>query len=254
MNILSNLENITPSRSLNLAYVILDCIFLIIFLGLLFYKKRYQTLIWSIFGGIIYFLVDYGLFHLLGRTRVVTFNGETSETITALVLLWMSLSYGITNFAFIWLCLRKDKYLKEWLLLIIGWWLICPTLSQIGGDSYPITTSRTTNSYHFIMGFILIIGYFGLIIYNILTKKKMINLLFLNLIGISVQFAWEFSLLINGIRPLNESSIMTILINSLIETNLGMPYIYLIFIFINKKYNEDLTLVKKKELELNTNS
>ncbi len=254
MNILSNLENITPSRSLNLAYVILDCIFLIIFLGLLFYKKRYQTLIWSIFGGIIYFLVDYGLFHLLGRTRVVTFNGETSETITALVLLWMSLSYGITNFAFIWLCLRKDKYLKEWLLLIIGWWLICPTLSQIGGDFYPITTSRTTNSYHFIMGFILIIGYFGLIIYNILTKKKMINLLFLNLIGISVQFAWEFSLLINGIRPLNEASIMTILINSLIETNLGMPYIYLIFIFINKKYNEDLTLVKKKELELNTNS
>ena len=47
------------------------------------------------------------------------------------------------------------------------------------------------------------------------------------------------SLLINGIRPLNENSLQTLIINSCLETNLGMPAIYLIYHLINKKYNED---------------
>ena len=63
--------------------------------------------------------------------------------------------------------------------------------------------------------------------------------MYLCLIGISVQFSWEFSLLINGIRPLNENSLQTLIINSCLETNLGMPAIYLIYHLINKKYNED---------------
>ncbi len=241
---LLSLENITPTRTLNLAYIILDCLFLVIFLTLLIVKKRYITLIWSLFGGILYFIVDYGLFHLVGHTRTVTYNGNSSELITFLVLLWMSMSYGITNFAFIWLCLKKDKYLKEWLIAIVGWWLVAPSLSQIGGDTATIVTSRTTGSYHWIMALLLVVGYLLLIIYNLFTKKKMINLLWLILIGVSVQFAWEFSLLINGIRPMNEDSIMTILINSLIETNMGMPYIYLIYVRVSKRYNDDLTKVK----------
>ena len=77
-------------------------------------------------------------------------------------------------------------------------------------------------------------------------KKVKINLLWLNLIGISVQFSWEFALLINGIRPLNQSSIITLIINSLLETNLGMPIIYGIFLMLEKyKLNHDL--LKKVE-------
>lgn len=80
--------------------------------------------------------------------------------------------------------------------------------------------------------------------YNLFTKKEKIALLKLNLIGISVQFSWEFALLINGIRPLNQNSFTTIVINSLIETNLGMPYIYLIFIWIYRHFKEDLRKVE----------
>ncbi len=240
INLLASLENITPTRNLNLLYVILDSIFLLIFLTLLLLKKRYMTVVWSLFGGILYFLVDYGIFHLALGTRTITFNHESGEAITALVLLWMSLSYGITNFAFIWLCLRRDKHLKLWLLLIVGWWLVAPTLAS-ASDAYPIMTSRTTGSYHYVMAIFLVVGYLGLIIYNLFTKKKMVKIFWLNLIGISVQFAWEFSLLINGIRPLNENSILTILINSLIETNMGMPYIYLIYLFFSKRWNEDFS-------------
>ena len=240
MNLFLDIGEIIPSRSLNLTYIILDSVFLIVFLTLLILKKKYMTVVWSLFGGILYFIVDYCFFHLVGNTRIVTFNGKESETITALVLLWMSLSYGITNFAFIWLCLRKDKYLVMWLLLIVGWWLVAPSLSKMN-NSVIITTSRTTNSYHYIMAIILVAGYLGFIVYNLFTKKKMINLLWLNLICISVQFAWEASLLINGIRPMNGESVTTLLVNSLIETNLGMPYIYLIYLFVSKKRNEDFS-------------
>lgn len=236
-------ENINPTRNFNLLYIILDSIFIVFFLILLIFKKRYLTLLFSLFGGILYFLVDYGYFYLISESRSITIDGELANNLqTALILLWMSLSYGITNFAFIWLCLSKDKYLKYWLILIIGWWLVVPTITTLGGENN-IQTYRTTTKYHGIMGIILIVGYFGLIVYSLFTKKKLINILWLNLIGIGVQFCWEFALLINGIRPFNDNSIQTLVVNSLIETNLGMPYIYLIYLGIKRYFNEDLSRI-----------
>ncbi|QJG66840.1 hypothetical protein [Mycoplasma phocoenae] len=86
------------------------------------------------------------------------------------------------------------------------------------------------------MAIILIVGYLLLILYNLFyaNKQTKIPLIKLLIIGISVQFAWEFALLINNIRPWNSSSIHTLAINSLIETNLGLPYIYLIFLRVEK--------------------
>ena len=58
-------------------------------------------------------------------------------------------------------------------------------------------------------------------------------------IGVLVQFAWEGVLLITGIRSMQT---MPIIINSLIETNLGLPYLFLIHRAVMGKRNEDLTL------------
>ena len=252
VNFLTSLEGITPTRNFNLLYIILDSIFILVLIGLMVYQKKYVTLIWSLIGGVLYFIVDYGGFYALSHSRVVTVNGVSAEAYTALVLLWMSLSYGITNFAFIWLCLKKDKYLKEYLILIVGWWLVAPSIATLGGENN-IQTYRTTNQYHGAMAIILVVGYLGLIIYYMFKKEhKMMNILWLILIGVSVQFAWEFALLINGIRPMNESSIQTLLVNSLIETNLGMPYIYLIYLGVTKYFNEDLSK-KNKDSEIKEN-
>lgn len=120
----------------------------------------------------------------------------------------MLLSYGITNFAFIWLCIKKDEDLKEILFMIIGWWLIVSTISSIGGKNN-IVTFRTTSAYHSFMAIMLAIGYGVIIIYNIFSsKEKKIDISRLNLIGIGVQFCWKFALLINGIRPMNTSSLV----------------------------------------------
>lgn len=239
---------ITPTRTFNNLYIIIDSVFILVLLGVLLLKKRYVTFLFSLFGGILYFIVDYGYFYIISHSRIIQIDGVVCENgRTALILLWMSLSYGITNFAFIWLCIKKDEYVKEFLLLIIGWWLIAPSIASFGGSAH-IMTYRTTNAYHGAMAIILAIGYFVLILYNLkCNKEKKVNLLRLNLIGISVQFSWEFALLINGIRPMNGDSLQTLIVNSLIETNLGMPIIYGIYLLINKNFTENLKKIRKEE-------
>ena len=239
------LFDITPTRNFNLLYIILDSIFILFLLIMLVVKKRYFTTLFALFGGVLYFIVDFGYFYLLSHSRQIMIDDVIqNDLVTGLILFWMSMSYGITNFAFIWLCLRKDKHLKNWLMLIIGWWLMVPLIASLGGPNN-IQTFRTTNQYHSYMAILLVIGYGGLLIYNLLTKKKQIQLLWLNLIGISVQFSWEFALLIHGIRPMNGNSISTIIVNSLLETNLGMPYIFLISLCINRYISEDLKKVNQ---------
>lgn len=254
MQLSYNLFSIVPTRYFNVLYIVLDMVFILVLLGLLWWKKKKSTFYFALFGGILYFLVDYGYFYYLSHTRIVMINDQVCNWFqTGAVLLWMSLSYGITNFTFIWLCIKKDEHLKEFLFLIVGWWLIVPSLSSLGGGA-TITTSRTTLAYHGWMAVILAIGYFIVILYNLsVEKNKRISLIWLNSIGISVQFAWEFALLINGIRPMNAFSIQTIVINSLIETNLGMPIIYGIYILYKKHYQTIQSEEKQEVSKVETN-
>ena len=235
--------NIIPTRNLNLLYIILDSIFILAFLGLLIWKKRYSTVLFALFGGVLYTIVDFGGFYLMSHTRTVYIDGALADVWgTFLVLLWMSMSYGITNFAFIWVCVSRDKLLKYWLFLIIMWWMIAPSISELGGEA-TITTSRTTGVYHGWMGVALVVSYVVLIVLLLRKEgqKAFVNVLTLCLIGFCVQFGWEFSLLVNGIRPMNAASIKTLLLNSFLETNLGMPVIFAINYFWCRRFNEDLS-------------
>ena len=89
---------IVPTRNLNLLYILLDCAFLLVLLGLLLWKKRYSTVLFALFGGILYTVVDFGGFYLLSHSRTVLINGVVQDAAgTFWVLLWMSMSYGFTN-------------------------------------------------------------------------------------------------------------------------------------------------------------
>ena len=81
-------------------------------------------------------------------------------------------------------------------------------------------------------------------------RAKRINIAWLLAIGILVQFGWEAGLLIGGIRsahtiPIGEK-LRTLTVNSLLETNLGMPYIYLIFTAVTSRFTEQLGRRKEK--------
>ena len=221
---------ISAIRSFNALYIYLDLVWLLLFCYLLWRMKRRTALIVGLLAGVIYFLVDYGIFYLALNTRVVI--GASPFWL----LLWMSFTYGITNFAWIWILLDKDEHRLEWSLLIISAWLTIALLSQNFGSNFPLlTTARGTGTYHGVMAGILFVGYLLIIIKNLQDKPgPRIPILFLLTIGIGVQFSWEAILLVTNIRPFEA---MPLVINSLIETNLGLPYTYFIHQAIRNKNN-----------------
>ncbi|MDE6274439.1 MAG: hypothetical protein K2L87_05265 [Clostridiales bacterium] len=240
-NLAAASTEIVAQRVFNPLYIYLDIVFLVFFCGLLIFRKKYLTLLFALAGGVLYMIVDYGIFHLALGTRSIE-GGSLFW-----VLLWMSMSYGITNFAWIWLWMAKDKRLFEWTLLIVLWWICAPLMaSSFGSSLTPIKIQRTTGAYHGAMAIILFVSYAAAIVYNLLQKKKekRFPLLYLLIIGISVQFAWEFSLLIGGIRSAEIVSmgdkLMTLVVNSLLETNLGAVPIFCIYLFVTARFTEDL--------------
>ncbi len=233
-------NDIIPSRSFSPFYILFDSIFLVFLLIRLWIEKKRVAFFFSLAGGVLYFLVDFLIFYLALKTRQITCGNSVLGPLgVGGVLFWMSRSYGITNFLLIYLALRHDKSLLKYSVIILRWWLVAPTLQE-RDKSFPlITTSRGTGSYHYVMAIILLAGYAFYLLYGAIKKEKRENILYLNIVGILVQFGWEASLLINGIRPSNEASIKTRLIDSLIETNLGRPYLYFIVKAISNHFKED---------------
>ena len=235
------MDDIIARRQFVPLYIWLDIAFLVLFAAALLWKKKYMTVLVGIFFGFVYFAVDYGLFHLVFHARSIE-GGNLFW-----VLMWMSMSYGFTNFVWIWLWISKDKHLPEWSLLILFWWLCCPMLAAtFGAGQTPIIIQRTTGAYHGWMALILFIGYAGVIGWNLHQKDRSlrVNIFWLLAIGILVQFGWEAGLLLGGIRSAGfenfSDKILTLVTNSLLETNLGMPYIYLIFLAYSAKFTEQL--------------
>ena len=229
------MSEVIAARTMNSLYIWLDIIFLLLLLGVLLYTKRYQAIIAGLCAGILYFIVDYGIFyHALG-TREVT--GADPFWF----LLWLSMSYGFTNFVWIWNWLSRDGRALEWSLLILSGWLCTALLSQNFGAGFAqISIIRGTSAYHGVMALLLFVGYGILCVYNIKQrdKSKKAPILWILAIGILVQFGWEFILAITGIRNI---SLNTIIVNSLLETNMGLPYLYFIHRALNKKADKRLS-------------
>ena len=236
------MSEIIARRQFDPLYIWLDIAFLAVFAALLLWRKKYMTFLVGLVFGLVYFAVDYGIFHLVCHARTI------SEGYSLFwVLLWMSMSYGFTNFVWIWLWISKDKNLFEWSLFILCWWLCAPMLAAtFGGNTEPIVIQRTTGSYHGYMALILFVGYAALIAWNLAHKDKgrRVDILWLLAIGILVQFGWEAGLLLGGIRSAGFTSfadkLLTLVTNSLLETNLGMPYIYVIFLSYSARFTERL--------------
>ena len=240
------MPEVIARRQFDPLYIWLDTAFLVLLAALLLFKKKYVTVLVGLIFGVIYMVVDYGIFHLLCHSREI-FNDYSLFW----VLLWMSMSYGFTNFVWIWLWISKDKNLFEWSLLILGWWFCCPLLTDTfaSGNAAPVIIQRTTGAYHGYMAAILFVGYLSAIVWNLTRKNReeRVNLPRLLAIGILVQLGWETALLLGGIRSAGFESLSakltTLAVNSLLETNLGMPYIYFIFIAFSAKFTERLNLL-----------
>lgn len=227
--------DVVAARSFNTLCIILDIMWLVFYAAVLIRLRRYLALVVGLAGGVIYFAVDYGIFYLALGTRVV--EGANP----ALFLLWLSFSYGITNFAWIWLVLNRDGHAFEWSLLPIAGWIGVAFVSQSFGSGFPIVTCRRgTVVVHGVMAVILAAGYLILIIRNLRAREagwERADILRLLALGIGVQLAWEGVLLVSGIRP---EGIRPLVVNSLLKTNLGIPILYFIHRAISARVRADL--------------
>ncbi len=214
---------LVAARTFNTLYIWMDLAWLAVFAAVLLARRRYAALIAGLAGGVVYFIVDYGVFYLLLGTRSV--EGASPFWL----LLWLSFSCGLTNLAWIWLLLDRDGHAVEWSVLVVVGWLAVAFLSQGFGGRFPlITIRRGTASYHGVMALVLLAGYLALIVRNLAAKGgagKRVDLLRLLAIGIGVQLSWEAVLILAGIRP---PGLRPLIVDSLLETNLGVPYFYLI--------------------------
>ena len=69
--------NVIAERMFGVPYIVLDSVFILAFLALLLITKRRLAALWAIAGGVLYFIVDYGIFHLLtGSRHIGTVNAD----------------------------------------------------------------------------------------------------------------------------------------------------------------------------------
>jgi hypothetical protein len=224
--------DIVAARSFNTLYIYLDIVFLALFTALLLWRRRYQALLAGVAGCAIYFAADYGIFYSLMHTRHVVGADPLW------FLLWLSISYGLTNFAWIWLLFDRDGHGREWSVFIVTGWVAVALLSQsYGGDFAGISIYRGT-AYHGAMALVMFAGYAWLAVRNLRAAAgQKVNLLWLLAIGIGVQLSWEVVLLLTGIRP---DSLQPLIVDSLVETNLGIPILYLVHRAISRRYAPDM--------------
>lgn len=210
-------------RHFGVDYIFFDLAFVSIFLFLLIKKREVIPLLAFLFGGLgINFIVDWGIWLHTG-IREFSLPGNFWGG-PLLFSLWFEFTYGV-EYAYVFLMFEKKKRGEKikWTLLIFLGWLLVAFLSQaLSINDAQITVVRHMGSLRFLSVIIVLIGYFLLLILKYDWKK----IIYLFLIGFTIHFMMEFSLLINGIRP---DSLLVLLENSLIEFNMGVPFFYLLY-------------------------
>lgn len=223
---------VTPNRVLNGLYIVLDSFFLLMLVFYFAKSKRFIPLLVGFLGGLLYFIVDYVGFYLVLGTRVVT------GAHPLYFLLWLSMSYGFTNMAWMWLWFAEKENRLEWsTLIIVAWFSIAIITAGLGGAWPEISIQRGTGGYHWIIAVLLFIGYGYIILKNLSAKvgTERVDIKSILCIGLLVQFSWEAVLYITGIR---QAGLQTLIIDSLLETNMGAPYMYLIHAAVLRRYDK----------------
>jgi hypothetical protein len=196
----------------------------------LFRRKHTIALWFGLFGALIVFLVDDVLWLRVQQTRFleVPFNRD-------LFLLYFSFTYGMIEFSYITAMFqaRSMKTRALWTLFLYGGWMATALISQHAGiDDRTIQTGRDMSNARVIQVALVAGGYLLLLLlkYTWRPMKSLTfpRMLYLFLIGILVHFAMEVTLLASGIRPA-ENYVHVLLFNSLLEFNMGVPILYILW-------------------------
>ena len=218
------------ARTFDMDFMYLDIAFCAVWMLVLFRRKHTIALWFGLFGALIVFLVDDVLWLRVQQTRFleVPFNRD-------LFLLYFSFTYGMIEFSYITAMFqaRSMKTRALWTLFLYGGWMATALISQHAGiDDRTIQTGRDMSDARVIQVALVAGGYLLLLLlkYTWRPMKSLTfpRMLYLFLIGILVHFAMEVTLLASGIRPA-ENYVHVLLFNSLLEFNMGVPILYILW-------------------------
>ncbi len=215
-------------RIFDLDYLIFDIILLFLFISILIIKRKFIPLFVGFLCGILFLIID----------GIIWWNTGVREIyppdLKVAVDFMMDFSYGLLAFSWVMIMFEKNtiKEIISWTVLLYGSWFMIATLSQILPlNDIEITTIRHMKHLRIVEISVVILGYLLLLFLGYNYKK----ILYIFWVGTMLSFMMESYLLFTGIRS---SNIELLLYDSLILTNQGIPYIYVIVDKIVPKLRE----------------
>lgn len=229
-------------RSVDSSIILFDTIAVIIWISCLIYNKQWRPILFCIIGYSVYYLVDAIIWMKLMKVRWIhsTFN-------PFLVQAWLQLGPGIIHPSFAVLMLesifrpkRKLVNREFWIVLFVLVQFTPCLLQQSFKFNNIIEVGRTMQTQRWLFVLLGGIGY----LYLIWQKVSSSCLFKLFLLCFAIEGCFELSLYISDIRI---ASIKTMIVDSVIEFNVGAGLIFTMWkALLNKEERELLNCYNYK--------
>jgi hypothetical protein len=208
------------ARRFEFDYILFDALFLLIWVALLLWQKRYGPLKTGVVCAVIVYVIDGVIWTATG----VREYGISSPWLKFPVDFMMDVSYGIIAFSWVWIAFERQSAcdVALWTILLFAGWLAIPFVSRwVPLIDDPVMTVRHMSSRVWLHIAVVIVGYAALIALGYDFK----TIAYVFWVGCMLAFMMEFALLVSGIRS---SRLALLVYETLILTNQGIPYLYVI--------------------------
>ncbi|MFX1409086.1 MAG: hypothetical protein ACFFA6_01940 [Promethearchaeota archaeon] len=206
-------------RIFDLDYLIFDLILCFAYLSILILKRKRIPILVGLVCGLLFLIIDGVIWWNAGIREIYPTDMKIA------VDFMMDFSYGLLAFSWVMIMFERKgiKEVLQWTSLLYGGWFLIAILSQmLPINDLEIMTIRHMKHLRVVEILTVVFGYLLLLFlrYNYKT------ILFVFWVGTMLSFMMESYLLFTNIRP---SGYELLLYDSLILTNQGIPYLFVIF-------------------------
>jgi hypothetical protein len=208
------------TRRFELDYLVLDALFLVIYVLVLVRQQRFAALRAGVICGLFFYLIDGVIWYRTG-VREYALPAPWAKH---LVDFMMDISYGIVGFGWVWIAFerRNSRDVASWTAILFAGWIAIPVLSRlIPLMDEQIMTVRHMQSQVWIQIVVVLAGYAVLIALGYSWR----TIGYVLWVGCMLSFMMESALLVSGVRP---PSIKVLIYETVILTNQGIPYLCVI--------------------------
>jgi hypothetical protein len=218
------------TRTIGVDFIYFDLLFLAIFIIFLVRKKYWLPIIWGVIGWGMYLVIDYYIWYIVMGSR--TYSGPINPH---LFFMWFTFSPGFTQFAYCFVMLEKRnrrEMLGFTLLYFLGW-MVVGSLSQViplNDSVIEVARDMSAGNQRLIMTLVALGNVVFAVILVFVKKIRWEDFIYIFIVGTLVEFNLELSLLVSGIRLEQGTwNLGLMVVNTLVEFNCGITFIYLIF-------------------------